>query len=84
MKECWKNGIDPDFQSGPHQAGNQGNVRPVHDLQIASPNDAQELAALHIANEDREVFLVMMLNTKNQAVGLHRAHTGSLNASMKY
>ncbi|KQU25906.1 hypothetical protein ASG65_14995 [Bacillus sp. Leaf13] len=55
---------------------------PFTTYQIASPNDAQELAASHIANEDREVFLVMMLNTKNQAVGLHRAHTGSLNASI--
>ncbi|MGG0288765.1 DNA repair protein RadC [Peribacillus butanolivorans] len=55
---------------------------PFTTYQIASPNDAQELAASHIANEDREVFLVMMLNTKNQVVGLHRAHTGSLNASI--
>lgn len=50
--------------------------------QIASPYDAQELAASYIAHEDREVFLVMMLNTKNQVVGLHRAHMGSLNASI--
>ncbi|WP_144554312.1 RadC family protein [Peribacillus simplex] len=35
-----------------------------------------------MANEDREVFLVMMLNTKNHVVGLHRAHVGSLNASV--
>ncbi|MFD4931892.1 RadC family protein [Peribacillus butanolivorans] len=55
---------------------------PFTTYQIASPYDAQELAASHIANEDREVFLVMMLNTKNQVVGLHRAHTGSLNASI--
>lgn len=48
--------------------------------QIRSPQDAQELAAAQIADEDREVFLVMMLNTKNQVVGLHRAHVGSLNA----
>ncbi|MDQ1005381.1 DNA repair protein RadC [Neobacillus niacini] len=50
--------------------------------QIRSPEDAQTLAAAHIADEDREVFLVMMLNTKNQVVGLHRAHIGSLNASI--
>ncbi|MEH6908523.1 JAB domain-containing protein [Neobacillus drentensis] len=50
--------------------------------QIRSPEDAQKLAAAHIADEDREVFLVMMLNTKNQVVGLHRAHVGSLNASI--
>ncbi|SMQ86913.1 DNA repair protein RadC [Bacillus sp. OV166] len=50
--------------------------------QIRSPQDAQELAAAQIADEDREVFLVMMLNTKNQVIGLHRAHVGSLNSSI--
>ena len=49
---------------------------------IRSPYDAQELAANYIADEDREVFLVMMLNTKNQVIGLHRAHVGSLNSSI--
>ncbi|WP_251029043.1 RadC family protein [Bacillus sp. ISL-40] len=49
---------------------------------IRSPEDAQKLAASYIADEDREVLLVMMLNTKNQVVGLHRAHVGSLNASI--
>nr|WP_307440660.1 JAB domain-containing protein [Bacillus sp. V2I10] len=41
--------------------------------------DAEKLAASYIADEDREVFLVMMLNTKNEVIGLHRAHVGSLN-----
>lgn len=49
---------------------------------IRSPQDAKELAQAQIADEDREVFLVMMLNTKNHVIGLHRAHVGSLNASI--
>src|SRR3954447_2863768 len=49
---------------------------------IRSPEDAQKLAASYIADEDREVLLVLMLNTKNQVVGLHRAHVGSWNASI--
>lgn len=49
---------------------------------IRSPQDAKELAIAQIGDEDREVFLVMMLNTKNQVIGLHRAHVGSLNASI--
>ncbi|MDQ0271151.1 DNA repair protein RadC [Cytobacillus purgationiresistens] len=49
---------------------------------IRSPQDAQELAASFIADEDREVFLVMMLNTKNMVIGLHKAHVGSLNSSI--
>ncbi len=55
---------------------------PFSSYRIASPGDAQELAASFIGDEDREVFLVMMLNTKNQIIGLHRAHVGSLNASI--
>lgn len=49
---------------------------------IHSPEDAHELASSYIADEDREVFLVMILNTKNQVVGLHKAHVGSVNASI--
>lgn len=49
---------------------------------ITSPMDAEKLAAFYIADEDREVFLVMMLNTKNEVIGLHRASVGSLNASI--
>jgi DNA repair protein RadC len=55
---------------------------PFEMYSIRSPEDAQKLAMSYIADEDREVFLVIMLNTKNQVVGLHRAHVGSLNASI--
>lgn len=55
---------------------------PFASYQIKSPEDAKELAQAQIADEDREVFLVMMLNTKNHVIGLHRAHVGSLNASI--
>lgn len=55
---------------------------PFASFTIRSPEDAQELAMNQIADEDREVFLVMMLNTKNEVIGLHRAHVGSLNASI--
>jgi DNA repair protein RadC len=55
---------------------------PFAQYTIRSPEDAQKLAASYIADEDQEVLLVLMLNTKNQVVGLHRAHVGSLNASI--
>ncbi|WP_285880696.1 RadC family protein [Neobacillus mesonae] len=55
---------------------------PFVQYSIRSPEDAQQLAASYIADEDREVLLVLMLNTKNQVVGLHRAHVGSLNSSI--
>ncbi|WP_083865218.1 JAB domain-containing protein [Neobacillus bataviensis] len=42
----------------------------------------QKFAASYIADENQEVLLVLRFNTKNQVVGLHRAHVGSLNASL--
>ena len=49
---------------------------------VRSPEDAAELAHQLIGDEDREVFLVMCLNTKNNVVAVHKAHIGSLNASI--
>ena len=49
---------------------------------IRSPEDGVEYARKHIGDDDREVFFVMCLNTKNEVVAVHRAHVGSLNASV--
>ena len=49
---------------------------------IRSPQDAAEVAAKFIGDEDREVFFVMCLSTKNQVVAVHRCHVGALNASL--
>src|SRR5690606_31308837 len=49
---------------------------------IRSPQDASKVAVQFIGDDDREVFLVMCLNTKNHIVGVHRCHVGSLNASI--
>lgn len=49
---------------------------------IRSPVDSADLAREFIGCEDREVFLVACLNTKNEVVAVHRAHVGSLNASI--
>jgi DNA repair protein RadC len=49
---------------------------------IKSPEDAVDHAYDLIGEEDREVFLVMVLNTKNHVVAVHRCHVGSLNASI--
>ncbi|MBP2079964.1 JAB domain-containing protein [Oceanobacillus polygoni] len=49
---------------------------------IRSPEDAADIAREFIGDEDREVFLVACLNTKNAVVAVHRAHVGSLNASI--
>lgn len=49
---------------------------------IRSPQDVARLAFDLIGEEDREVFLVMCLNTKNNVIAVHRAHIGSINASI--
>lgn len=51
-------------------------------ITIRSPKDVSKLAINIIGDEDREVFLVIGLNIKNEVVAVHRCHIGSLNASI--
>lgn len=49
---------------------------------IKSPRDASSLVSDLIGDDDRETFLVIGLNTKNEINIISRAHTGSINASI--
>ncbi|WP_408011328.1 JAB domain-containing protein [Pseudalkalibacillus sp. A8] len=49
---------------------------------IRSPEDGARVATGFIGEDDREVFFVMCLNTKNKVVAVHRCHVGSINASI--
>lgn len=49
---------------------------------IRTPEDGAKIARKFIGEDDREIFFVMCLNTKNKVVAVHRAHVGSLNASI--
>lgn len=49
---------------------------------IRSPQDGANVAARFIGDDDREVFFVMCLNTKNRVVAVHRCHIGGLNMSV--
>ncbi|WP_100332825.1 RadC family protein [Bacillus xiapuensis] len=49
---------------------------------IRSPEDGAKIASRFIGRDDREVFFVMCLNTKNNVVAVHRCHVGSLNSSI--
>lgn len=49
---------------------------------ITSPEDAFCVAKRFIQDDDREVFLVILLNTKNRVIAVHRAHVGSINSSV--
>ncbi|OMC89227.1 DNA repair protein RadC [Viridibacillus sp. FSL H7-0596] len=49
---------------------------------IKSPKDGAELFREFLGEVDREHFLVMCLNTKNEPTHLNTVHIGSLNASI--
>ena len=51
---------------------------------ISSPEDAAEIAAKFFEDmsSDREIFAVMLLNTKNHVVGINVVSIGSLTASV--
>lgn len=49
---------------------------------IRSPQDANELLSKFLGLVDREHFLVMCLDTKNQPTCIQTVHIGSLNSSI--
>ncbi|OXS60875.1 DNA repair protein RadC [Bacillus sp. DSM 27956] len=49
---------------------------------IRSPQDAYELLKGFLEDKDREHFIVVNLDTKNQPVSINICHIGSLNASI--
>lgn len=49
---------------------------------ITSPQAVIDIAMHEIAEDDREIFFVLCLNTKNEVVGFHRSHVGQLDASL--
>lgn len=49
---------------------------------IRSPQDAYELVKSFLEDKDREHFIVVSLDTKNQPVCINVCHIGSLNASI--
>lgn len=51
-------------------------------VQIVSPDSAVSLVNEYILDEDREILLVLVLNTKNMVVAVHRCHMGTLDASI--
>ncbi|MBL4963224.1 RadC family protein [Bacillus halotolerans] len=49
---------------------------------IRSPQDAYDLFKSFLEDKDREHFIVVSLDTKNQPVSINICHIGSLNASI--
>lgn len=51
---------------------------------IRSPEDSYELLKDYLGNVDREHFVVICLDTKNQPTTINTCHIGSLNASIAH
>ena len=51
-------------------------------IKLRDPETAARIAQHYIGDEDREVVFVICLNTKNEIIAIHRAHVGSINASV--
>jgi len=49
---------------------------------ISSPDVAVEIVSPLMRDDDRESMMVLMLNTKNQVIGIHQASVGSINSSV--
>ncbi len=49
---------------------------------ISSPSDALELAKMHLEDRDREEFIIITLDTKNQPTSINMCSRGSINASI--
>lgn len=49
---------------------------------VRSPQDSYELFRDYLGEVDREHFVVMCLDTKNQPTNIPAVHVGSLNASL--
>jgi DNA repair protein RadC len=60
----------------------EGSVKISTKKTIDNPEKAEEVFTSIIKDADREIFMVMMLNTKNKIIGLNTASIGSLNAAI--
>lgn len=54
------------------------------DRRVRSPEDVMDMATrvLQLNNKTQEHFVVLALNTKNQVIGVHTVHIGTVNASI--
>lgn len=55
---------------------------PYKERSIRSPEDGYKLMKHFLGDLDREAFIVISLDTKNQPVSINICHVGSLNASI--
>ena len=49
---------------------------------IGSPADAYAILYGEMGQSDREIFLILLLDTRSRVIGIHEVSVGSLNASL--
>ena len=49
---------------------------------LSGPTDAARILCSYLENEDREHFVSLMLDVKNQVIGIHTVSIGSLNCAI--
>lgn len=54
----------------------------IHDKPIKSPDDIVDLLKKRIGDSDREIFVVLHLNTKNEVTAYEEVSIGSINATI--
>jgi DNA repair protein RadC len=55
---------------------------PVYDTRLNNSADAERLIRTHLAGVDREHFIVLLVNRKNEVIGINTVSVGSLSASI--
>lgn len=54
----------------------------VESRTITSPHDVYAMLRGEMGQADREIFLTLLLDTRNRVIGMHQVSIGSLNASV--
>jgi DNA repair protein RadC len=52
------------------------------DVNISFPQTVADLVAKYVGTPDREMFIVLAVNTRNKIVGIHTVSVGSLDTSI--
>lgn len=55
---------------------------PTYEVIVRSPNDIKQMVQELIGNEDKEHFIIFMLNTKNLITAIHTVSIGSINSAI--
>jgi DNA repair protein RadC len=55
---------------------------PIAEVQVRRSLDSERLIRTHLASADREYFVVIMLNRKNEVIGMNTVSMGSLTGSV--